>query len=160
MKTTETFHRVLIATDGSAGSVAAAEEGVRLAKLLGADVIFVAVAPGPLPILGDRYYQRTLDARYGTMRDALAKATGFAQERRVAFETVLLEGSPAPQILQLARSRSVDLIVVGSRGRGLVKSAVLGSVSAEIVHHSDRPVLVFRRPNDRVSSRGLSRLAG
>ena len=47
--------RILIATDGSPGSLAAVEEGVRLAKLLGAEVIFTAVAHSPLPILGDPY---------------------------------------------------------------------------------------------------------
>jgi nucleotide-binding universal stress UspA family protein len=136
--------RILIATDGSPGSLAAIEEGVRLANLLGAEVIFTAVAHSPSPILGDPFYQRALSKSLGAMRVALAAAIPFAEERRVPYETELLEGSPAKAVLELARSRNVDLIVVGSRGLGVVKGSLLGSVSSAIVHHADRPVLVAR----------------
>ena len=144
MDDNEGIDRILIATDGSPGSLVAAEEGVRLAKALGADVTFVAVAHAPLPVLGEPYYQRALSENLGTMRTALAKTTPYAEERHVKYETELLEGSPAEVVLEIARSRDVDLIVVGSRGLGTVRGALLGSVSSEIVHHADRPVLVAR----------------
>jgi len=150
--------RVLIATDGSPGSLVAVEEGVRLAKILGSEVTFVAVADAPSPILGDPYYQRAVTENLGHMRTALAKATPYAEERRVTYETELLEGSPAEAVLGLARSRDADLIVVGSRGLGTIKSALLGSVSSTIVHHADRPVLVARPRPVRAKTR-LSRLS-
>jgi len=158
MKDPDSIDRILIATDGSPGSLAAVEEGVRLAQRLGADVTFVAVAQPPLPVLGDPYYQRALSENLGTMRAALAKAIPYAEERRVTYETELLEGSPAKAVLELARSRDVDLIVVGSRGLGAVKGALLGSVSSAIVHHADRPVLVAR-PIERGANSRLSRIA-
>lgn len=151
----ENSKRILIATDGSPGSLAAVEEGVRLAKLLDAQVIFVAVAHSPLPILGDPYYQRALSDSLGAMRAALATAVPFAEERRVPYETDLLEGSPVKRVLDLARSRDVDLIVVGSRGLGAVKGSLLGSVSTAIVHQADRPVLVAR-PVARKETRPLA----
>jgi nucleotide-binding universal stress UspA family protein len=152
------INHILIATDGSAGSLAAAEEGVRLAKLLGADVTFVAVAHAPVPVLGNPYYQRALSKNLGAMRNALAKTTPYADERDVRYETELLEGSPAKAVLELARSRDVDLIVVGSRGLGAVKAALLGSISSEIVHHADRPVLVAH-PIEQRRRRRSSRFA-
>jgi nucleotide-binding universal stress UspA family protein len=144
MEDSQSIDRILIATDGSPGSLAAAEEGVRLAKLLGADVTFVAVAHAALSVLSGPYYQRALKENLGAMRTALAKTTPYAEERHVTYETELLEGSPAKAVLELARSLDVDLIVVGSGGLGAVRAAVLGSVSSEIVHHADRPVLVAR----------------
>ena len=158
MKQAETTHRILIATDGSAGSDTAVEEGVRIAKLIGADVIFVAVARPPVPVLGDPYYQHAVSGNLGVMRAALAKATLFAEERRVRHETELMEGSPAQITLDLAQSRDVDLIVVGSRGLGAVKGALLGSVSSAVVHHADRPVLVARSASAATRSR-LGRIA-
>jgi nucleotide-binding universal stress UspA family protein len=158
MDDSQGIDRILIATDGSPGSLAAAEEGVRLAKILGAQVTFVAVAHAPLPVLGDPYYQRALSENLSAMRNALAKATPYAEERHVRYETELLEGSPAKAVLDLARSRDVDLIVVGSRGLGAVKAALLGSVSSEIVHHADRPVLVAR-PIEQERKSGSSRFA-
>jgi nucleotide-binding universal stress UspA family protein len=63
----------------------------------------------------------------------------------VEAETELLEGDPATRILELARERDVDLIVVGSRGLGTIASTLLGSVSSRVVHRADRPVLVAAR---------------
>lgn len=151
-------NRLLIATDGSPGSLAAAEEGVRLAKLLGAGVTFVGVAHAPLRVLGHPYYQRALSKSLGAMRAALAKSTPYAVERHVGYATELLEGSPAEVILDLARSRDVDLIVVGSRGLGPAKGSLLGSVSSEIVQKADCPVLVAR-PIDHQKTGRSTRIA-
>jgi nucleotide-binding universal stress UspA family protein len=158
MENLDKIDRILIATDGSPGSMAAVEEGVRLAKALGAGVTFVAVAHAPLPLLGDPYYQQALIENLAVMRTALATAIPYAEERHVQSETELLEGTPAKAILELARSRDVDLIVVGSRGLGAVKGALLSSVSSEIVHHADRPVLVAQSI-DQQGKRRSSRIA-
>ena len=61
-------------------------------------------------------------------------------------ETALVPGRPATVIVDEARARGVDLIVLGSRGHGQFASAVLGSVAAEVVDHAPCPVLVARRP--------------
>jgi nucleotide-binding universal stress UspA family protein len=144
MRQTTDMKQILIATDGSAGSSVAVEEGVWLAKMLGARAVFVAVARAPLSVLGDPYYQRVVTTEQGKARAAIAAAVLAADERHLPYETEILEGTPADAILGLARTRDVDLIVVGSRGRGSIASAVLGSVSAEIAHRADRPVLVAR----------------
>ena len=152
------MQHILIATDGSAGAMLAVEEGVWLAKTVGADVVFVSVARAPLPVFGDPYYQRALTSDLAKVRAALSAAVDVADERHVAHETEILEGDAAEAILRLARQRDVDLIVVGSRGRGGVTGAVLGSVSTEIVHRADRPVLVAR-PGRRTTARVDHRLA-
>jgi nucleotide-binding universal stress UspA family protein len=158
MSDTDRVKHVLIATDGSVGSQEAVVEGVRLAKLLDAEVIFIAVARPPLPVLGDPYYQRALTENLSEMRAALARAIPVAEERRVPYETELLEGSAAGRIVELARSRGVELIVVGSRGLGAVTGTLLGSVSAAVVHEADRPVLVVR-PRDRARRHELEGVA-
>jgi nucleotide-binding universal stress UspA family protein len=142
------MREIVIATDGSAGASVAVEQGVWLAKMLGAKVTFVAVARTPLAVLGDPYYQRALTADLAKARTAIADALVAAEERHVSCETEILEGSPAEKILEVAQTHGADLIVIGSRGRGAVTSAVLGSVSSDVVHRSDRPVLVAR-PNAR-----------
>jgi nucleotide-binding universal stress UspA family protein len=108
--------------------------------------------------LGDPYDQRALSENLGAVRAALAKSIPYAAERHVEYETELLEGSPAKAILEFARSRDADLIVVGSRGLGAIKGALLGSVSSEIVHQADRPVLVAR-PVVRQTQGRSSRIA-
>lgn len=58
-------------------------------------------------------------------------------------------GRPASVIIETAERAFADLVVVGSRGHGLVASMLLGSVSAEVVDHAPCPVLVARRPSVR-----------
>lgn len=150
--------RIVIATDGSTGASVAVEQGVWLAKMLGAKAIFVSVARAPLALLGDPYYQRALTTELAKARAALDAAILVADERRVPYELELLEGAPSEAILEVARTRSADLIVVGSRGRGAVTGAVLGSVSSDLVHTADRPVLVAR-PGTRARLDGTLRAA-
>ena len=62
--------------------------------------------------------------------------------------TRLLDGDPAREILKLAREGEFDVIVMGSRGRGRVSAALLGSVSNRIMHDADVNVIVIHRPHD------------
>jgi nucleotide-binding universal stress UspA family protein len=135
---------IVIGTDGSAGAALAVEQGVWLAKMLSAQATFVSVAREPSLVLGEPYYQRALTADLAKARSAIADAVLFAEERQVTYESEILEGSPAEKILEVARAHGAAMIVVGCRGRGAVTGAVLGSVSSDVVHRADRPVLVAR----------------
>lgn len=61
-------------------------------------------------------------------------------------EAVEATGALWPAIVQAAEDHDAGVVVVGSRGRSAIKSAVLGSVSAGVVHNSHRPVMVVRAP--------------
>src|SRR6185503_16118043 len=61
-------------------------------------------------------------------------------------EATVIINRPASGIVAEARRTAADLIVLGSHGRGTLGSAVLGSVSAEVVDHSPCPVLIARTP--------------
>jgi nucleotide-binding universal stress UspA family protein len=137
--------RIVIAYDGSDGSREALEQGVELARTAGAVATLVYVRHAPLSIVGDPFYDRALSRELRRGRDVLDEARAYAADAGVAAESELLEGRPAEQILELARLRGADLVVVGSRGRSAVAEAVLGSVSQAVVHGADRPVLVARR---------------
>ena len=82
--------------------------------------------------------QRRAAERIAADGAELARAAGFDAE------PVALRGRPNawPVLLGEADDRSAAVLVVGSRGRGGVRSALLGSVSAGVLHHSRRPVLV------------------
>jgi nucleotide-binding universal stress UspA family protein len=135
---------ILIATDGSPGARAAVEEGLQLACDTGARVTFLGVRQRPLRVLGDPYWQERASNELAKLRPALRAAVGEADRLGVDAEYDLLEGDAAEEIVRLARTRGVDLIVIGSRGLGAVASALLGSVSKRVVHDADRPVLVVK----------------
>jgi nucleotide-binding universal stress UspA family protein len=138
--------RIVIATDGSDGARQALEQGFALASDAGADVSVVYVRRSPNSFMGAPYYQDVIteEARHAksVMDDARVRATRFDVET----EYDVLEGDPVEEVLALARLRHADLIVVGSRGVGILSRVVLGSFSKAIVHRADRPVLVARTP--------------
>ena len=70
-----------------------------------------------------------------------------AEERSpqgIETERVLETGSPAPVIADVAEEYGVDLIVMGSRGLGLVKGVLLGSVSQYVVENAKCAVMVVK----------------
>ena len=135
---------ILIATDGSTSAWEAARLGVTLASAAGADVTFVHVVPspperaarGPAGPLWD--WPRPDD--YALLHDA----AGLALSQGVVARTQLLVGRTVDEIVAYADSLDTDLIVVGSRGRGAIRTALLGSTSLGVLREARRPVLVAR----------------
>jgi nucleotide-binding universal stress UspA family protein len=135
---------ILIATDGSAGAAAAVEHGLELAAETGARVLLVAVRRPAVPVFGDPYWQCAVSEELARLRPTIKRALAEAEVRGIDAEYDIIDGDPAQRIVELARSRDADLIVIGSRGLGALASALLGSVSKRVLHDADRPVLVVR----------------
>ncbi|KAL0346932.1 UNVERIFIED_CONTAM: hypothetical protein Scaly_1709200 [Sesamum calycinum] len=76
----------------------------------------------------------------------LARALRICKDKKVKAETLILEGDPKDRICQVAEQLHVDLVVVGSRGLGTIKRALLGSVSNYCAHHAHCPVLIVKPP--------------
>jgi nucleotide-binding universal stress UspA family protein len=141
--------RILIATDGSAGARAAVEYGLDLARSSHASATVVYVRRAPRPVVGDRFYQSEISEGLGRGDDAGDHAMQVAAELGVESDVFILEGDPAALIIELAGLKDADLIVLGSRNRGPLVAALLGSVSNDVVTHADRPVLVTHTFADR-----------
>ena len=139
-----TMKQIVIATDGSDAAGHALHEGFFLAATTGAKVSVVLVRDNPSTILGTPYYEdavehASLDAE-AVMLDA--RLTGMRYDVDAEYEVI--GGDPAMAIVDFARAREADMIVVGSRGLGRIAGAILGSVSSAVAQHADRPVLVAK----------------
>jgi nucleotide-binding universal stress UspA family protein len=142
------YRNILIATDGSDLATAAARQGIALAKNLGAKVIALKVTE-PL-----YWYDANVpaEAQPGIVhaeREAakaiLAKLADSVKAAGVACETVHAEqGPPYVAIIETAKAKGCDLIVMGSHGRSGVEALFLGSHTLKVLTHSKIPVLVCR----------------
>jgi nucleotide-binding universal stress UspA family protein len=137
--------RILVAVDGSETSHRAAQMAGELAEKFAAQVELVHVMPPPpvfsepAVILNVAELER---AQYEAAQKALERASQLSKRPGVEVETRILAGPAAEVIAEEADKGSFDLVVVGSRGRAMLTSALLGGVSHRLIHLSKKPVLV------------------
>jgi nucleotide-binding universal stress UspA family protein len=144
---------ILVGVDGSKPSQAALRFAADEGRLRDATVVavhawtFVSAAqigePGLMPIpSGD--LPGLLEAERNGAEIALRGAIedAFDGTPPVEIEPRLVEGEAAEALVEEAKS--ADLVVVGSRGRGGLASALLGSVSSHVIHHAACPVVVVK----------------
>jgi nucleotide-binding universal stress UspA family protein len=136
------IRRILLATDLSPASDAAADEAIQLARDLRAELLIVSVidprrpdAVGASLRMDQRRAAREVTAQALVLR-------GRSAGVRTSF--LIWEGEPGPAIVEAAQAEDVDLLIVGSRGRNRVERFVLGSVSDHAVRHASCPVLIVR----------------
>ncbi len=136
--------KILVGIDGSTESLRALANAARLAASLHAGVRIVYVGE-PLHIPEEREALRAEleGARRREGEALLAKAA--ATLSGVAVELRYVESGAAPVMLaELAGEGDVDFVVVGSRGKGAIARALLGSTSDRLAHLCAKPVLVVR----------------
>ena len=146
------FHRLLIAFDDSSHARRALVEAVELAETNNAALTLLTVAPDVHDmVLG----YAAPPANFEDVRHQIE--LGFHAMLEGAVDTVpadlpvrkiLGRGDAAQAILHEARSGNYDLIVMGSRGRGELRSLLLGSVSHHVLQASPVPVLVVHASAD------------
>ena len=140
------YTNILIATDGSDLAMSAARNGVALAKSVGAKVTAVTVSE-PFRWFGPALTAIAEDAlREGTTRaseSALNAVFDAAKAAGVDCEKVSVEEDfPYKGIVDTAKAKNCDLIVMASHGRKGISALLLGSETVKVLTHSRIPVLV------------------
>ena len=137
------MEKILIPVDGSDSSERALGKAIELANALKAKLIFLYVANVNQLAVNSCLSAELLEA----MNKAGDVILTHAEERSsngIETERIMETGSPAPVIIDVAEEHGVDLIVMGSRGLGLVKGVLLGSVSQYVVENAKCAVMVVK----------------
>jgi nucleotide-binding universal stress UspA family protein len=145
------FRDILVAVDGSTHAERALAEAIDIARGSDGSLTLVTVVPelsawalggGFAPAVDYQAIHDDLEREYRRMLDdAQAKVPP-----EISSRAILLDGRPGSAIVDEAKSGGHDLVVMGSRGRGELRSMVLGSVSQEVLHASPVPVLLVHLP--------------
>jgi len=143
--------KILLATDGSDGSLHAARMAGELSSMSDAQVVVLYVAHVPRSyFFTDEFGNKVtpevpMDVMIRRMAEPVLRKTlsglGLPEEK-VATEVQV--GEPAEEIVDYARLEQVDLIVMGSRGLSPIKELLLGSVSDKVLRTAPCPVLIVR----------------
>lgn len=147
------FKHLLLPTDGSKLSDRAVQRGVELAAAIGARVTAVHVIPEfqmmadesfalPTSIELKERYEKEAKARAARM---LEKIAARARAAGVKYEGLVTVGqTPYEDIIETAKKRKCDLIMMASHGRRGISALLLGSETSKVLTHSKVPVLVVR----------------
>jgi nucleotide-binding universal stress UspA family protein len=137
--------RVLVPIDGSDGSRAALRflsmsELERSSRVTLLHVLPRTVATAP------RRSARSLDDRqhHAEAATLLQDAAATLEDSPRRIERLVAHGDAAREIVKIARSRDVDLIILGARGLRTLGRLLLGSVSETVLHQASRPVIIVR----------------
>lgn len=147
--------KILLAVDGSEESESAARAGVSLSNKTGSElhVIYVGPLPTTMYVPESLDYMHDMAERAGRriLDEQLQKIKALGGE--VAEEHLVI-GRPDAQIVRVSEDIGAGLVVVGSRGVGFMRRALMGSVSESTVHHAHCPVLVIRPRKENESFPG------
>lgn len=162
--------KILLATDGSPEAAKAARMAIALSRDLGSDLHVLCVgqvpsayAPAETEILDYGFWKEMREFAEGEasakLEDEVRKiedAGGKIEKSHVAV------GRPEAEIVRLAEEIGAEIVVVGSRGLGVLRRTLLGSVSNSVVRHSHGSVLVVRgnREDTHLPGRVLLALDG
>jgi len=153
------FKTILVATDFSEASEHALEYAHTLAHSMGGRLHLLHVVPDPvLASAWSEAYAYDLTAlgerlRTQAEQDIAKRARSFGD---VAVTTEVIIGNPAATIAATAATRGVDMIVMGTHGRGGFSHFFLGSVAERVVRYAPCPVLTIRQPVPEKDRRGMA----
>ena len=121
---------ILVATDGSKYSEAAASEAIGIAKRCGGSLTVISVASSDAEIL--------------SAEDYVKEVSELAEKEGIKTEGLTVKGKPYEAIIETSKQRRADLIVMGSHGRTGLERLLMGSVTERVIGHSESAVLVVK----------------
>jgi len=150
------IRNILVPLDGSQNSIRGLDVAIHIARQCHATVTGIYIMPisimATIPS-SPLFYPPSMIPSFNIVKKLKDDAKRFlesakvrAAKRRIKLKTVIMEGQPGLDIIRVAHNKKnkVDLIVVGSRGRGSAKELFFGSTSNYILHKAKMPVVVVK----------------
>lgn len=138
--------RILVPVDGSEFSNNAVEQAISLGSICRSEIIIVSIVdlyPDQMEVAPALVEKMSDDAR-----KYIEAAKKMVDDAKIPCETVVrMGGAPYEFIVQEAREKNVDLIVMGSHGRKGLERIILGSTAQNVIGHAPCPVLVVPNPS-------------
>ena len=138
---------ILLATDGSKEAELAASTAAELSEKTNSELHIIHVGEVPLVYHPERHggYHINYEKAESQARELLeAQVEKMKETGATVAQAHLRMGKADEEIVELAESMGVGLIVMGTRGHGRIRRALVGSVSESVVRHAHCPVTIVR----------------
>ena len=138
------FKKILVPLDGSSNSIRGLNEAISLARLGSSQIVGVHVLPVyPKNLVGT--FDTYIRYRAKLARQFLEKAQISAGRHGIDFKQKILFGNDTVKLItDFAKSSKLNVVVIGSRGKGNPSAVFLGSVANGVINSSKVPVLVVK----------------
>ena len=135
--------KILVPVDGSANSMRGLEAASSLASKIGSSVILLhsVYEPSRRETGGSSKISSERGAEISKM---MANAESVLRKAGVQYTKTVISGDVGHSVVRVAHSKKVDMIVIGSRGRGAMREVFFGSTTNYVVHASKVPVLIVK----------------
>lgn len=137
------YNKILLAADGSAHSIRAAEHAVHIAKCNGSSLVEVVYVVDQDTSKSDVLHHWNGDVN-DKRRDKLKAIENLLENAGIPFELHIFHGDPGPTIVDYGKNNNIDIVVIGSRGLNALQELVLGSVSHKVAKRAHCPVLIVK----------------
>jgi nucleotide-binding universal stress UspA family protein len=142
------LRKVLVPTDFSESARRAFSYGVSFAREFKAELVLLHVvenltvgyASDLFPVPMAEVFQEIS----GYAKAELAKLAEEAKQKQVAVSELVAQGKPSAEIIRYAAENAVDMIVLGTHGKGMLDQALFGSTTERVVRRAPCPVLTVR----------------
>lgn len=145
----KTFRRILLSTDFSETAACATEMAIMMAKTFNATLDVLHVMESEIPMISDgmvylppNYFEELEKQAAEKLEDVIPRE----DRDKMAVTLALRSGSPFVEIIRYAREQKMDLIVMGTHGRGAVAHVLMGNVAEKVVRKANCPVLTVKHP--------------
>jgi nucleotide-binding universal stress UspA family protein len=134
------YDKILVPIDGSANSIIALQEAIRIVKTAGGEITAAYVCSETSE--GSSFVMPKLAFGCDT-ESILAEAQRIGKANEVVIQVLSLKGNAVAEVVKAAAEGNFDLIVIGARGLSSLSGLVLGSVSQGVIKNAACPVLVI-----------------
>ena len=138
--------RILVPTDFSETSDAALRYGAELARRFSARLFLLHVAEHPGEATETEYSIDLCEKMQNAADDRLPYLLSEAERHELRPECAMRLGTPREEIVRHAEEHDIDLIVMGTHGRGAISHLLMGSVAERVVRTAGCPVLTVHHP--------------
>ena len=136
--------RILYPTDGSDVAECALDQAIYLAEATGSEIFVLHVVEDD-----KKLDHSSLSILRKIGEEFVRKASKKIERHGIVAHLTVVDGKPCPEIINLAKSNKIGMIVMGTHGTGGLTRALLGSVADKVIRTSSCPVLLVPMPQKR-----------